>query len=444
METNVLSNEPKTNNSTVDFPDLKKGFTYMDKDSEPKPAILEYNQGITLIIQQKNSITVDNELVNVEKKFENFQETEILEETPKTKRKNRYIPLVSKRKKSKSNEEKKFNFPKKRKKTEEEQDESEESDSDNEKETDEDLDSEEIEHEARNLSESDPEVKSVYDILCSHISKYPLLLPHEEKELSKQIQAGSEEAFNRMVLSNIRLVIACVKKIQKKNGNTSILDFMDLIQEGIIGLMIAVERFDWRKNTRFSTYGVSWMCQRIRRSISQQRVGMTVPGYAGSSVYMLKNWIDMWKEGKVEEIPKGMRKRVKDLSRIASPIVSIDSDNGEQDGEYSMYSVSSDRNLVGEDGNENLMKFFFREHAQNLFKETLEGIQYDILCRRFSLPPYLACQSLKEIGDVYHKSSEYVRMIIDKTIKELRTNPKVQDFYYNWTGEKNSSETKNK
>ncbi len=86
LETNVLSNEPKTNNSTVDFPDLKKGFTYMGKDSEPKPAILEYNQGITLIIQQKNSITVDNELLNVEKKSENFQETEILEETPKTKR----------------------------------------------------------------------------------------------------------------------------------------------------------------------------------------------------------------------------------------------------------------------------------------------------------------------------------------------------------------------
>ncbi|HEX6263262.1 MAG TPA: sigma-70 family RNA polymerase sigma factor [Actinomycetota bacterium] len=111
-------------------------------------------------------------------------------------------------------------------------------------------------------------------LFLNEIGRYPLLTADEEKELAKLVEEGDQEAKDRMIRSNLRLVVSVAKKYQWAG-----LPLLDLIQEGILGLIRAVEKFDWRKGFKFSTYATWWIRQAISRAIDNQSRTIRLPAH---------------------------------------------------------------------------------------------------------------------------------------------------------------------
>ena len=109
-------------------------------------------------------------------------------------------------------------------------------------------------------------------LFLSEVSRWPLLSAHEEVELAKRLERGDEGAKRRMINSNLRLVISIAKRYQGQG-----LPLLDLIQEGIIGLIRAVEKFDYRKGFKFSTYATWWIRQAIQRGIAAHARTIRIP-----------------------------------------------------------------------------------------------------------------------------------------------------------------------
>ncbi len=291
-------------------------------------------------------------------------------------------------------------------------------------------------------SEEDREaLKTVYELFHSQVGNIPLLTPREEKELSRRIQEeGDREAFQKFVLANLRLVIACTKKIRDRMGHQSILSFMDLVQEGILGLMIAVRRFDYKRNTRFSTYGIPWIYQCIKIALVQHRHGFSVPGYAGTSVHIMSEHIQAFKEGKLESIPKDIDlERLKALVRISASTISIDYPEESGKGSFSLSPEKMGNSNGYMDDNSLGETFYappdeeqlFRQEALDLLRDKLNKKEFDVLCRRFGLGIY-ECQTLADIAKVYGKSSEHIRSIVNRSMEKIRKNPEIREFCNSW------------
>ncbi|AER65868.1 putative RNA polymerase, sigma 70 family subunit [Thermovirga lienii DSM 17291] len=271
------------------------------------------------------------------------------------------------------------------------------------------------------------------------IRKFPLLTPEEEKMLAKKIQEeGDREAFERFVLGNLRLVIACAKKAKERVGqDQSILSFMDLVQEGIIGLMIAVSRFDYKKGTRFSTYGVPWIYQRMKVALLQHRRGMSVPGYAGLSARAYAEQVRAFKSGERLELPDGVDlDRIRSLAVISDVALSIDFADGDEQGSFSVSPEALKGNsAVGyeeTDPEEVLERTFFRDEFLSLLRKELSCDEYDILCRRFGLGNYTSPHKLSDIAEAYGKSSEYIRGVVNGVIKKLKESNLLKMFCQTW------------
>lgn len=293
----------------------------------------------------------------------------------------------------------------------------------------------------KNIRAARTEIATGGNVFFAAISKYPLLTPDEEKELSRRIREERDpEAFERFVLSNVRLALACVRDIQHRMGGNTIMDFMDLSQEAMLGLMTAVERFDHRKGTRFSTYGLYWIYQRVKRAIVSQRKGMSVPGFAGESVFAMADYIEMYNSGNIEEIPARFRNRARDLARISSRMISY-GENPERDeektGVANLEHIAAE-NSAGGGGEqarklgEGLMEQFFASDFHAFLDEELSPYEADVLRRKFGLAPYNIPASNKEIAAVHGKSPETVRINIDALIKRLRKNKRAEKFMKSW------------
>jgi RNA polymerase primary sigma factor len=110
-------------------------------------------------------------------------------------------------------------------------------------------------------------------LFLNEIRRHPLLTPQEERRLSQLVEQGDAEAKERMINSNLRLVVSVAKRYQSQSG----LSLLDLIQEGVLGLIRAVEKFDWRRNLRFSTYATLWIQQAIQRALANQSRSIRLP-----------------------------------------------------------------------------------------------------------------------------------------------------------------------
>lgn len=292
-----------------------------------------------------------------------------------------------------------------------------------------------------NLEEDRDVLKTVYELFHSEVGDIPLLTATEERELSRRImENGDSEAFERFVLGNLRLVIACAKKVKDRMGQQGIMSFMDMVQEGMLGLMIAVKRFDYRRNTRFSTYGIPWIYQRIKMAMLQQRHGMTVPGYAGISVHALSGHIQAYKSGRLEAIPKDVDiERIKALARISSVTVPIDysDENGNDDYSLSPEKLgNSEDPLSGVvDGDQaacEIEETLFGEKMMKHLRERLSEKEYDVLCRRFGVGLYECPQMLSDIASCYGKSSEHVRSIVRRAMETLEKDVELWEFCRSW------------
>ena len=144
------------------------------------------------------------------------------------------------------------------------------------------------------------------DSYFKQIGRSPLLTREEEVELAKRIEAGDQQARAKMIESNLRLAVSIAKKYSKFGAS-----FEDLIQESNIGLIKAVEKFDWRKGFKFSTYACWWIRQAITRHISSQRSTVRIPSHAVSISKNIKEMVDQYAEEfghepTIEEICKAL------------------------------------------------------------------------------------------------------------------------------------------
>ncbi len=248
------------------------------------------------------------------------------------------------------------------------------------------------------------------------IARYPLLSAEEEIDLSKQALAGNKAAYNRLINSNLRLVVKIAKSF-----TSSGLSLTDLIQEGNIGLMTAAKKFDWKKGVRFSTYAAWWIKQGILRAITNKKRMIRIPHRKEESLLRLERYIaqfnaDHGYEPTPQEVAAHTGMSEKEVKHIMSMIPAVQSldqvmtEDGAtlidaiEDNRYDPY-ISIDQNACKEDV-ELLMKILAEKEKQ-------------VLMYRFSFYDGKK-YTLKNISEKLGISAETVRQIEIKAINKLR------------------------
>lgn len=203
------------------------------------------------------------------------------------------------------------------------------------------------------------------------VGKRPLLTADQEKELAQKIEQGDEKARKKMIESNLRLAISLAKNYTKTGCNLE-----DLIQESSLGLIKAVDRFDWRKGFKFSTYAVWWIKQSLRKHVSSNSTDIKLPAHARSMLWKMKNIKKEYEEEfgvqpSDEEIASilGVKKQtLQAIIKSARPAISIDSTvSWNEDGGRKISEIIPDNK-------ESIETIFEREELSNLIKKSLSAL----------------------------------------------------------------------
>ena len=246
----------------------------------------------------------------------------------------------------------------------------------------------------------------------------PLLNAEKEVELARKIKKGDSDARNTMIRSNLRLVIS----IAKRYSNLGV-PLSDLIEEGNIGLMKAVEKFDPERGFRFSTYAAWWIKQGISRAIIDQGKMIRVPVYMNEEVLKYKKTVEklqhkLRRKPRVGEIAKKMQvsvEKVRDLEQCIAKMSSLDAPIGE-DGDGQVKDIIEDQSLASPD--EELETFLNKERTMDLL-DALTDRERKIINLRFGLTDGNA-HTLAEIAKQMGVSRERIRQVEAATIKKIR------------------------
>ncbi|MBU4257569.1 sigma-70 family RNA polymerase sigma factor [Candidatus Parcubacteria bacterium] len=265
-------------------------------------------------------------------------------------------------------------------------------------------------------SKSDP-----IQLYLKEIGRVSFLTPDEEKDLARKIEKGDEEAKKRLAQANLRLVVSIAKKYIGRSPN---LTFLDLIQEGNLGLFRAVEKFDWRKGYKFSTYATWWIRQAITRALADQARTIRIPvhmvetisKYAKAKKRLLQ---DLGREPIPEEISSEMGiplAKVYHLMKISQDTVSLETPVGQDDEDSVLSEFIEDLKEIPP----NIMA------ARTLLRERLQSILVDltpreqkILAMRFGLKDGIS-HTLEEIGKEFGVTRERIRQIEAKALERIR------------------------
>ena len=283
-----------------------------------------------------------------------------------------------------------------------------------------------------NLLEDDPEFNiehivneskdmSVNDnvrMYLKEIGKISLLSLDEEQELSKRIASGDEEAKKILAESNLRLVVSIAKRYVGRG-----LLFLDLIQEGNIGLMKAVDKFDYDKGFKFSTYATWWIRQAITRALADQARTIRVPVHMVETINKLARVerqmaLDLNREPTDSELAKKMNlplDKIVEIRRISQDPVSLETPIGEEDDSHLGDFLADERTMGPEEYTDYTM---LKEELKEVL-ETLTKREEEVLELRFGLYDG-TCHTLEEVGKKFDVTRERIRQIEAKALRKLR------------------------
>ena len=280
-------------------------------------------------------------------------------------------------------------------------------------------DDDEIEVEKIDLSVPDGvSIEDPVRMYLKEIGKVPLLSAEEEIELAKRMELGDQEAKKRLAEANLRLVVSIAKRYVGRG-----MLFLDLIQEGNLGLIKAVEKFDYRKGYKFSTYATWWIRQAITRAIADQARTIRIPVHMVETINKLirvsrQLLQELGREPTPEEIAKEMNMpedRVREILKISQEPVSLETPIGEEEDSHLGDFIQDDNVPVPAD-----------EAAFTLLKEqlvevldTLTDREQKVLRLRFGLDDGRA-RTLEEVGKEFNVTRERIRQIEAKALRKLR------------------------
>ena len=250
------------------------------------------------------------------------------------------------------------------------------------------------------------------------IGKIPLLSPEEEIELSKRMEEGDEQAKQKLAEANLRLVVSIAKRYV---GRGMVL--LDLIQEGNLGLIKAVDKFDYQKGFKFSTYATWWIRQAITRSIADQARTIRIPVHMVETINRTirvsrQLTQEMGREPQPEEIAKVMgipTERVREILKVSQEPVSLETPIGEEDDSHLGDFIQDDNIPVPA---EEAAYTLLREQLGEVM-ETLTDREQKVLRLRFGLDDGRA-RTLEEVGQQFNVTRERIRQIEAKALRKLR------------------------
>ena len=271
-----------------------------------------------------------------------------------------------------------------------------------------------IDYGSSNVKINDP-VK----MYLKEIGRVPLLKADEEIEIAKRIEAGDEEAKNILISSNLRLVVSIAKKYVGRG-----MLFLDLIQEGNMGLVKAVEKFDYRKGFKFSTYATWWIRQAITRAIADQARTISIPVHMVETINKLTRIErqlvqDLGRDPTAEEIAAKMEgispEKVREIKKIAMDPVSLETPIGEEDDSH-LGDFIEDKNSMSPDqyANNQLLK----DEISKALSELTER-EEKVLRLRFGLYDGRT-RTLEEVGKEFNVTRERIRQIEAKALRKLK------------------------
>lgn len=281
--------------------------------------------------------------------------------------------------------------------------------------------SEEEEVDVEKIDLSVPDGISIEDpvrMYLKEIGKVPLLTAEEEVELAKRMSEGDEEAKKRLAEANLRLVVSIAKRYVGRG-----MLFLDLIQEGNLGLIKAVEKFDYQKGFKFSTYATWWIRQAITRAIADQARTIRIPVHMVETINKLVRVSrqllqELGREPSPEEIAEELKmpvERVREILKISQEPVSLETPIGEEEDSHLGDFIQDDNVPVPAEA-----------AAQTLLKEQLNEVldslterEQKVLRLRFGMNDGRA-RTLEEVGKEFDVTRERIRQIEAKALRKLR------------------------
>ncbi len=279
---------------------------------------------------------------------------------------------------------------------------------------------------SRGMSTDETKIDSV-QLYLKEIGRVPFLTAEEEKELARQIEKGDEESKKKLARANLRLVVSIAKKYVGKSPN---LTMLDLIQEGNLGLFRAVEKFDWRRGYKFSTYATWWIRQAITRALADQARTIRIPVHMVETISKYTQvrrrlLQDLGREPLPEEIAAEMGievEKVHHIRKISQETVSLETPVGEDEEDSVLAEFIEDEKTVSPSV----------EAARKLLRERLKEILDDltpreqkILAMRFGLDDGVV-HTLEEVGQEFGVTRERIRQIEAKSLEKIRQHQKLK------------------
>ncbi len=255
------------------------------------------------------------------------------------------------------------------------------------------------------------------------IGQYPLLNGEQEKTLAKRIVAGDDEARGILARSNLRLVVSIAKKYVNRSPDLTLLD---LIQEGNLGLFKAVDKFDWTKGYKFSTYATWWIRQAITRALADQSRTIRIPVHMVETIAKYKQKIrelsqHLGRDPLPEEIAAEMGievEKIYTIQKINQDTVSLESPVGEDDDERStLGSFIADETIASPD--QDASRRILSEQMMGILDE-LSPKERKILEMRNGLTDEGICYTLEEVGREFGVTRERIRQIEAKALERIR------------------------